>query len=462
MDDYINKDPACIKLTGRQRFDFAVYDMGYMLLYYWVNAFMTIYYTDVIGVKISMVAMLTLVVRVFDAVNDPLIGSLADRTKTKNGRYKPWIRYGGAALAIMIVFMFSANPDWPYRIKVGWMWTTYLLVTIASTCCYMPYMAMNGVLSSDSGERNKLSSLRQVLVNIGGQAAAMMAVPLIMLFAPVSSGAQAAKGYSRAVLLCAVIFVPLAFYTSHQCKEVVTQIKEGKKVSLKLQMACFFKNKYAVLLQVGFLMFGLSQYGRMSILVYYFQYVAKDLRLNTVSGVVTLIACLLGCGFFSDYLYRKTNNKGKAMVIGFAAYGILTIPMYFLPASSFVFWFFLFFSQTAVAAAAGISYGMLGDVVDYGEYRTGIRADGFIAAFISFGQKAGAAIGPALLLLFINHLGYVPNAATQNPAVLKVMTGGISIFLSACSLVAVGAFWRYSSLDNETLARARSETTKSS
>lgn len=446
-----------IKLTVRQRVDYAVFDFGYMLIYYWVNAFLSMYYTDVIGVSVSAVAAMTLFVRIFDAVNDPIIGSIADRTKSKNGRYRPWLRYGGLAMGILIILMFSAWPEWAESRKLLWMWVTYVGATVASTCNYMPYSALGGVMTADSDERNTLSAYRGVANSVSGQVATMIAVPLILLLAPVSSGPEAASGYTFAVAICGIIFILLAFYTSLRTREIVVPPPKQKGLSLKKQFACFFKNKYAIILAIAFLMLGIGQYGRMAMILYYFQYVAGDLGLNTTAGMITIAACLLGSGFVGIWLYKLTRHKGRTAIIAFAVHAISAIPLYFLPAGSVAFWIFLFISQCAIASiGSGVVYGMIGDVVDYGEYKYGYRADGFVASFISLTQKAGGAVGPALMLFMLDRVGFVPNAASQNQAVLNIMSGSISILLAVCALIAIIAFLFYD-LDDEKLIRIREE-----
>lgn len=445
-----------IKLSVRQRIDYAVYDFGYMLVYYWVNAFLTIYYTDVIGVSLAAVATLTLVLRVFDALNDPIIGSIADRTKSKNGRYRPWLRYGGLAMGVLIILMFSARPEWAESKKMIWMWITYVGVTVASTCNYMPYAALCGVMTSDSGERNKLSAYRGVGSSVSGQIAAMIAVPLILAFAGSESGPEAASGYSAAVTICALIFIFLAFYTSAKTREVVTPPPKQKGIPLKMQFACVFKNKYAIILIIAFLMLGIGQYGRMAMILYYFQYVACDLGLNTIAGIITLVACLLGSGFCGIWLYNLTHHKGRVAIIAFSIHAVFAIPLYFFPATSVFFWICLFISQCAMAAVgSGVVYGMFGDVVDYGEYKYGYRVDGFVSSFISLTLKTGGAIGPALIIFIIDSLGFVPNAV-QNQNVLNVLSGSISILLAICAAIAIIAFLFYD-LDDKKLADIRSE-----
>ena len=186
-----------IKLSFRQRLDYGVCEFGYNAIYYWVSAFMTIFYTDIVGVSLAAVSALTLFVRIFDAINDPIIGSMADRTRSKWGRYKPWIAIGGPILAVLVVLLFSAQPGWPDHIKVIYMWVIYILVTVASTCTNMPFGALNGVLTSNSNERNKLAGLRMVIGNLGMNFTGIVAIPLVLLF----GGAAAGGGQSTRVFL---------------------------------------------------------------------------------------------------------------------------------------------------------------------------------------------------------------------------------------------------------------------
>ena len=446
---------ASVKLTFRQRFDYAIFDFGYMFAYYWVNAFMTVYYTEVIGVSVAAVATLTLVVRIFDAVNDPIIGSIADRSNSRHGKYTPWLRWGGLAMGIFIWLMFAARPTWPMSMKLVWMWVTYTLVTVATTCHYMPYMALNGIISADSDERNKASALRGVFCGASGQISAMLAVPLITLFAGTDTGPESASGYTGAVAISAVLFISIAFYSSARVKEVVKQPPDQQKVPFFENIRLFCKNKYAIILAVGFLMNGFCAYGRMAIILYYFQYVGGDIGLNTTYGLVTLIACLVGPGFVTEWLYKLTRHKGLGMVLGFALFGILSAPIYWMTPGTIAFWIVLFLGQMITAAASGIASGMVGDAADYGEYMSGVRIDGFISSVLSLMQKIGSAVGPALMLLIIDKYGFVSNATVQTPEVLNVLSFGMSFAITICCVIAVVNYLFYD-LDNKKLAGIRS------
>ena len=437
-----------VKLSFRQRVDYGVYEFGYYLTYNWITLFMSLYYTEVIGVPLTSVAALTLLVRIFDAVNDPIIGSIADRTKSRWGRYKPWTLVGGLCLAVLVALMFSASPDWGMSLKVVYMYVLYILVTLASTACYMPYSALNGVLSANAAERVTLSNFRVVFQNIGGQMTGMIAVPMVLYFAGTKTGPEAAPGYSKAVIICAAVFIPIAIYTSARVKEVVLQPPKQDKIPLKTQLACLVKNPCALIAVLGLFMHGTAQYGRAGMLSYYFQYVVGDLGLVGVYSTISLVACFIGPPAAS-LLHKALKHKGKAMTIAFLGVVVTTAPIYFIREIGIAFWLLLFVGQICVSAVGGISYGLVGDVTDYGEYKFGVRVDGFLASFVSLSLKVGGAVGPAALMLVIDQLGFVPNAATQNIAVVNALAASISLVISACSLIAAIAFLFYKLSDTE-------------
>lgn len=114
----VDVDLSTFYLTPMKRFYYALGDYGYNFMYYWISTYLMIYYTDTIGIPAATVSIMLLVVRIFDAVHDPLIGSLADRTNTRWGRYRPWFMVGSIVLAIGIVLLFSASPSWSYNMKL--------------------------------------------------------------------------------------------------------------------------------------------------------------------------------------------------------------------------------------------------------------------------------------------------------------------------------------------------------
>lgn len=153
QQEYTYKSSNVMPSLG-ERISYGVADFGYASAYMWVSSFMTIFFTDYVGVPAASVSALLLVVRIFDAINDPIIGSIADRTKSKYGRYRPWIAVGGTVMCLMIALMFAVQPTWPMGVKIAWMWIVYIMVTVAATCYAMPFNALGGSHQMTQGALN--------------------------------------------------------------------------------------------------------------------------------------------------------------------------------------------------------------------------------------------------------------------------------------------------------------------
>jgi len=191
-------------------------------------------------------------------------------------------------------------------------------------------------------------------------------------------------------------------------------------------MSTFFKNKYIVIASLAFLVLGFTSYGRMAMMAYYFRYHANNAALMSTMGLVSLVSGFLGSAFLSPFLFKYTKHKGHSLVIFYAIAAIGFLLLYFFPAPSVMFWVLLFIANMANTAAVGTAYGTIPDTVDYAEYQTGVRCDGFLYSFTSFMMKAGGALGPSVLLAMIASRGFVPNVE-QSASVLKVLNVSISV-----------------------------------
>lgn len=439
-----------VKLKMGERINYAVSEFGYNSIYIWISAFMTIFCTDYIGVPAASVSLLLLLVRVFDAINDPIIGSVADRTKSKWGRYKPWVAIGGAVMSLLIIALFAAQPGWSTGFKIAYIWVVYILITVASTCCNMPYGALNGVITSDTEERTKLSGVRMVFANIGANFTNLIAATLILFF---SGGVtNQAHGYLWAVVVSVVIGLPTIIWSAVKSKERVQpppeQAEKGNKIPLGTQMKCLLGNKYAIICMLGQFIVGFNAYGKMTIMAYYFTYYAGDFSLYSITGIVGLITGIIGSGWLGPKIYQIFRHKGKAVGWAFAIAGLLFIPMFWLSPKGIGFWVFYALSNLFNTASGGLRYSCDGDNADVAEWKYGVRVDGFLSSFISLMLKAGGAVGPAVLLAWLDGLGYVANQA-QNDAVLNALNMSMS-WLPAILCIVVGlAFIFFYDLDEK-------------
>lgn len=427
-----------VKLNLKQRLDYAIGDFGYNFIYVWISSMMVIFLTDQMGIAAAAVSALTLLVRIFDAFNDPLIGSIADRCTDKGkGKYKPWVRWGGLAMSLAILALFAMQPGWSMTVKLVYMWVVYIMITVLSTCCNMPYGALNGVLTADTGERNKLSGLRMVFSNGGSAVTGLIAVPLIVLFSGAGDGVtQNGRGYFFAVLVCIILGLPTLFWSSYKVEEVVKPPKTQTKIPLGLQFKAFFGNKYAVLVMLSFFMIGFCVYGKMAIMIYYLTYLVGNAGLYSFVNLLGLVGAVLGAGFLGSWVFSKLRHKGWTLALCYGFGGVFAGLGYFLTPGGTAWMVSYTISQITYCAGIGVAYGMVGDATDMGEYISGVRVDGFIASFVSLMMKAGGAAGPAILVAWMGSAGYIANAV-QNENVLNIMNIGVNLIPCICCLCIV-------------------------
>jgi len=418
-------DLKTYRLTPTKRFFYALGDFGYNFMYYWLSTYLTIYYTDTIGIPAAMVSVMMLVIRIFDALNDPIIGSLADRTHTRWGRYRVWFLLGSIAMASFIVLIFAASPEWSYQMRLLWMWVIYVLLTIASTCSNMPYGALNGCITPDSEDRAKVSGLRMMFANVSSMVTVIIAVPLMRLFS--SDGtASSARGYFWAVLITCILGLPTMIICCMKTTEVVTPPPTQTNIPMKSQMHSLVKNRPVIILILGQFILGCVIYGRAAMLAYYWEYNAGNAGYATTYGIISLFAAIAGTGWFGNILFKHFNHKGKVCsVLNFITAGAYFL-MYFVTAPAISFWMLTFIGSMSFYAYMGVHFGAIGDAVDYGEYITGVRCDGFLSSFVSVANKAGGAVMPAIGMAILASLHYVARGE-QSAEVLNAINWFITL-----------------------------------
>ena len=405
-----------IKVPFISKLAYGMGDVGCNFSWMFVGNFLMIFYTDVFGIGMSAVAGLMLFSRFWDAVNDPVIGSLSDKTHTRWGRYRPWLLIGAPLTAVILMLTFWAHPDWPSGAKIVYMAVTYCILVLGYTCVNIPYGTLCGAMTQNIEERAKINTSRSVSAMVAIGIINIVTVPLIAAL----GGGDDRRGYLLVAVLYGCIFAACHIFCFAKTREVV-DIPEKKKISLKDQLAAVGKNKPYLIAVAGQFLFGLTLYGRNADALYYFTYVEGDKALFSTYSLCIIIPSIIGAACFAP-LFRLTNNKGRAASIFALLTGISmfcmvffsvgTAPVPFYVCSCLAQFFFSGFN-TAI-------YAIVPDCVEYGEWKTGLRNDGFQYAFISLGNKVGMAIGTSALAGVLGACGYTANQQ-QNPMVLAVI-----------------------------------------
>ena len=298
----------------------------------------------------------------------------------------------------------------------GYLYGNYILS--AGTWIYLcKYPVWHPLWSNDTiDERAKINTSRSVSAMVAIGIINIITVPLIGKL-----GSQSAKtGYLLVAIIYGCIFAACHFFCFAKTKEQVI-MPEKEKISIKVQLRAVMQNRPYILALIGQVLFGFTLYGRNADVLYYFTYVEGNASYYTTYSMCIIIPSIIGAACFQP-VFRKLNNKGRTASIFALLTGISMLCMFFFnvketPAAFYtlagITQFFFSGFNTAI-------YAIIPDCVEYGEWKTGLRNDGFQYAFVSLGNKIGMAIGTALLAALLGKYGYVANQV-QNPAVLSIM-----------------------------------------
>ena len=415
-------------------------DVGCNFSWSFVVSFLMIFYTDVFGISMAAVATLMLVSRFWDAFNDPLIGSLSDRTKSRWGRYRPWLLFGAPITALVLLLCFWAHPDMDYTGKIIYMSITYGLLVLGYTCVNLPYGTLCGAMTQNIDERAQINTSRSVAAMIAIGVINIITVPLVKYCG--DGTLSSAQGFISVAAIYGLIFTFCHWFCFAKTKEMVKVEISSKAVPVSDQLKAVVKNKPFLMAVVGQLLFGFILYGRNADLIYYFKYVEGNEDLFSFFSGVIVVPSIIGAALF-PLIFKWTGNKGWAASVFSVLMGISMVALYFFSPneSPVLFYIFATLAQFFFSGFNTAIYAIIPDCVEYGEWKTGIRNDGFQYSFISLANKIGMALGTSLLALVMGWAGYEANveqsetvkevihhAFSTVPGILWIITAGIMLF----------------------------------
>jgi GPH family glycoside/pentoside/hexuronide:cation symporter len=441
------QSPISEKLSIVEKVGYSLGDSAANFIFQTMLIFLLSFYTDIFGLAAAAVGTLFLVARVTDAVFDFAMGAVADRTRTRWGRFRPWILWTAVPFGILGYLTFS-TPNLDPSGKLVYAYVTYILLMFIYSANNIPYSALSGVLTGDSAERTSLSSYRFVAAMLANLAIQGLTMPLSQAL----GHGNAALGYQRTMgFFCAlaVVFFLITFATT---KERV-QPDPRQKSSLGQDLSDLFHNRaWVVLFALTILVFlNLSMRG--SIQPYYFRYYVTQhqsaFSLN-VFGLplqfdlfslfnITGVVCTIIGIFFSKPLairFGKRDTFGTALLLT----ALFTVAFYFVPRDAITP---LFVVQVLLWLVYGVTvpllWAMMADVADYSEWLTGRRATGIAFSATVFGLKFGLGVGGAITGWLLSMAGYVPNVEQSASALqtIRVMmsVGGAAFFFLAVLLL---------------------------
>lgn len=431
------------KLSVKEKVGYGFGDLASVLYWQTVTAYLLYFYTDVFGITAAAAGTMILISKIWDAVNDPLMGVIADRTNTRWGKFRPYFLWLSAPLAILGVLTFT-TPDLSPSGKLIYAYVTFNLMMMLYTAINIPYSSLLGVITPDPIERTSVSSYKYVFAYIAGTIVSAFALPLTAYF---GKGNEAAGWQMTMVIFgcAAVVFFLVTFFFT---KERV-QPPKAQKSSIAQDFKDLFSNRPWVLLLVITLLMILFVATRMSVTAHYFKYYVGDQQLTIFGKMYTLGFIELTSAFnaigqwlailgviFTNFLVKKVGKKPAFLALFMVA--TISTAAYFIfdPGDVLLIFVFQIIGSFAGGPLSPVIWAMYADTADYSEWKTGRRATGLVFSASQMSQQIGWAIGAFVAGTLLSTFGFQAHME-QNEDVKNGLKALMSVIPAAAGVLAI-------------------------
>lgn len=416
------------KLSRITKLGYGMGDLASNLVFQLTVIYLLFFYTDILEISAFSAGLIFLVARIWDAVNDPIMGLIVDHTRSKHGKARVYLLYGSAPLAIATILMFY-SPSCSQLGKIIYAGFTYIIWGMCYTMVNIPYSSLTSVLTDDPQERTSLSSIRMIFMLVGVILVSVIVEPLADVFPTLQTG----------YLVVSIIFSSLAFLFFQFCflatntKHTTTTVVE-EKYSLKEVLPILMQNRQLIIVTLSSLLGSMAIFMRETSAIYYVNYNLGNGDLLPIFLGVVVLSMVIG-NLLIPMVTRRFDKKGT-FIIGSIVAMIGSMIFHFINYDSFgLIIVFAAFSSVGFAAISTLGWSMVPDTVEYGEYKTGLRTEGIIYAVYSFSQKLATALSGILVAGILQITGYIAN----NPVQTSTTLTGILSTLTIIPTVFIGA-----------------------
>ena len=409
-----------MKTSAKEKVSYGLGGVGYQMTLALSNAFLTLYYTDSVLISASFVGTMMFIARLMDGLSDIAMGLVIEKTHSRFGKARPWVALGAIPLAISIVLMFNVPASLPALPKNVYVFVTYVFMSVVCyTIVALAHSAMLPRISLDSDDRNKVAVVLGLMQGI-------FTALLIGLFNPVLNvfgGHSSQNAWTVVSILIAVMSLLLLLVCFLVTKEKLsatekTEAEEaipsaGKKTPLKEGLLFLFRGRYFYIILVLYLTMAVTN-GTSSIGIYFVRDVLGDANLMGVLSIMSVIPMILMMPFVPKLF--KTLGKRRTLLFGLTCQIAALVIMFIFPDVIPVQMAGTFFGTLVIVPLWLAAPTMICDLVDYGDYKRGLRVEGLATSASSFGTKLGMGLGSVIVGIGLTVGGYQAQAAGQTAA----------------------------------------------
>ena len=420
------------KLSRTTKIIYGAGDLGFSLTSTIVGAYFLFFLTDVVQIKPAVAGIAILIGKTWDYINDPLIGHLSDRTRSRWGRRRPFLLFGAIPFALAFIMMWYTPPFTSNTALTVYYAAAYVVFDAAATFVYMPYFALTPELTEDYDERTALTSYRMFFSIFGSLLAFTIPLMIVGTFTP----ENAERVLTMAIVFGVISALPLwlVFFNTEERQSFATQEKPKMVPALKAAL----KNRPFIFGAIIYLLTWICMDIIQSILLFFIKYV---LKLEDQSELI--MALIFVTAIFSLPLWEYASRKlGKryAYAIGVAFWAIVQLALISVGSSVSlsVVVILCVMAGIGVGAAHVLPWSILPDAIEWDEYNTGERHEGVFYSLITLMQKIASSVAIPLTAVMLSVTNYVPNAAQQSSSAvlgIRMLMGPIPAVLLTLAII---------------------------
>lgn len=429
------KDPGA-PLSWTEKIGYASGDFASCLYFGVFMNFLAYFYTDVFGISAAAVGTMLLITRTWDWINDPMMGLIADRTKSRMGKFRPWLLWVLPFWAVLGVLCFTTFDLSPTG-KLVYAYATYTLLTMAYTAINVPYSALLGVMTARSDQRTVLSSFRFMGAFAAVTIVSFSLLPMVTFF----GGGNEQRGFTLALVVLALLSSAAFVFTFFSTHERV-QPPQAQKSDIWKDLRSLVCNVPWLILAVVAILTIMWIAVRSGVTIHYFKYASGSRDLGGVFLGISTAVQVLGV-MFTKPLVQWFGGKKRAFLFLTVANGLFIGLFYFIdPKNIPLIMVHQLISSMAQGPIMPLFWSMIADTADYGQWKLGQRATGLIFSTGTAVTKIGWSIGPAVSLWLLDSYGFIANQ-DQSPDTIHGLHLIMSLIPAGITLLAAVAVMLY-------------------